>query len=116
MPVHDLHKTIDYYRDVLGFSREWFWEEHDAGIRRDNMHLLFNHAPEFVSVVNSNGRHFEIMWFVDNVREIYDEYKAKNVKITGELEEKPWGVMEFTIEDINGYFLRIAEGLEQAGQ
>jgi uncharacterized glyoxalase superfamily protein PhnB len=111
MPVRNLQETIDYYRDKLGFYNEWFWKNMDAGIARDNMRLLFNYAPDHVDMINTQDKHFEVMWFVDNVNEIYQEYKEKDVTIASELEDKPWGVREFTVLDINGYYLRIAEGI-----
>lgn len=112
MPVRNLQETVAFYRDQLGFSKEWFWGEQDAGIRRDHMHLLFNYAPDYVSIVNTPEKHFEIMWFVDNVDDIYEEFKQKDVNIVSHLEEKAWGVREFTVEDVNGYYLRIAEGIQ----
>ncbi|HEY0680574.1 MAG TPA: VOC family protein [Chitinophagaceae bacterium] len=111
MPVRDLVETIDYYKEQLGFYKEWFYNDQDAGLRRDNMHLLFNYSPEHVAIINTNEKHFEIMWFVDNVNEIYEEYKSKEVHIASEIEDKPWGVREFTVQDVNGYHLRIAEGI-----
>ncbi|HYF29809.1 MAG TPA: VOC family protein [Chitinophagaceae bacterium] len=113
MPVRNLQETLDYYREKLGFYGEWLWGNEDAGIRRDNMHLLFNYAPDYTAIINTPARHFEIMWFVDNVQEIYDEYGSNGVTIASQLAEKPWGVREFTVQDINGYYLRIAEGIQQ---
>src|SRR5262245_49607252 len=111
LPVRDLKQTIDYYRDTLGFSGEWFWEDTDAGIERDDMAVLFNHNPSFVERVNTGERGFEVMWFVQNVDEIYEEYQEKGVKIVGELKDEPWGVREFAFTDINGYYIRVAEGI-----
>ena len=112
IPVRDLKETINYYRDKLGFSNEWFWEDTDAGIRRNNLRLLFTQGPDFLTSINSGGRHLEICWFVSNVEEVYEEYKQKGVNIVSTLESKPWKVKEFTIEEINGYWLRIGEGFE----
>jgi len=113
MPVRDLTETINYYRDQLGFYKEWYWEDTDAGIQRDDLRLLFMHDPEFVARVNSNGRHFEICWFISNVEEVYDEYKKKGINIVSELAKKPWGMNEFTLEEINGYWIRIGTGTEE---
>lgn len=117
LPVKDLKETIAYYRDKLGFSNEWFWEDSDAGIERDDMHLLFNKNAEFAERINGGGdRGFELMWFVENVDDIHDEYKEKGIEITGELKDEPWGVREFAFKDINGYYVRVAEGIEEEGE
>lgn len=113
LPVRDLRETVAYYRDTLGFSNEWFWEESDAGIERDEMHLLFNQNAEFAERINTGERGFEVMWFVQNVEDIYAEFQGKGVTIASALVEEPWGVKEFAFKDINGYYIRVAEGIEE---
>lgn len=114
LPVRDLKDTVAYYRDKLGFSGEWFWEDTDAGIERDDMHLLFSRNPKFIEAINAAGgdRGFELMWFVENVDDVYAEYKTNGVEIVGELADEPWGVREFAFKDVNGYYIRVAEGAE----
>ena len=60
LPVRDLKETINYYRDVLGFYEEWFWEDTDGGIRRDDLRLLFIDYAAFVNRINRNGQNFDI--------------------------------------------------------
>jgi len=112
LPVKDLKETIQYYKEQLGFYAEWFWEDSDAGIRRDDLRLLFNRNPEHLSHINSNSQALEICWFVTNVDEIYEEYKSKEIKIIKELWDAPWGIREFSILEINGYVIRIGEEIE----
>ena len=109
LPVKDLKETINYYRDYLGFSNEWFWEDTDAGISRDELRLLFNRNPMHAEKVNSPNQSLEVCWFVDSVDEFYREYRDKGVQIVSEPENKPWGIREFTIKDINGYWIRVGE-------
>ena len=109
LPVNDLHETIAYYRDVLGFSKEWFWGDPptDAGISRDEMSLLFGKDNGMLKHMQG----FEIMFFVKGIDAIYEEQKQKGVKIIDDIEDKPWGTREYTIKEINGFHLRIAEGI-----
>ena len=109
MPVRNLQETINFYKEKLGFYNEWFWKDTDAGMQRDNFPVLFTLSPAFVLDVNKRAHSFEIMWFVDNVDAIYEEYKGKELSIFKDLIEEPWGVKEFGIEDVNGYRIRIAE-------
>ncbi|TXJ27715.1 MAG: hypothetical protein E6Q24_07745 [Chitinophagaceae bacterium] len=114
-PVRNLQETIDYYRDTLGFSNGWI---HDmaAGISRDEMRLIFVENPDYTNKINSDKAGFEIIWFVDNVDEIYNEYKTKNLEIICDLEDQPWGIREFTFKDINGYCIRVSETIQQTNK
>jgi uncharacterized glyoxalase superfamily protein PhnB len=118
LPVANLKETIAYYKEKLGFYDEWFWTNPDgaitdAGCRRDDMRLLFSQSPEFLARINGSGYSLDICWFVSGVDAVYEELKAKNVKIIDELSDKPWGMREFAIQDINGYNLRIGGGTEK---
>jgi uncharacterized glyoxalase superfamily protein PhnB len=111
-PVRNLQETIDFYRDTLGFSNGWI-QDMAAGISRDEMRLIFVENPDYTKIINSGIAGFEIIWFVDNVDEIYNEYKTKNLEIICDLEDQPWGIREFTFKDINGYCIRVSETIQR---
>jgi len=71
LPVNNLKETLAYYHDKLGFYEEWAWEEFDGGIRRDEMHLMFQQTPGYTQLINSEHHRFVLIWFVDNVDAIY---------------------------------------------
>lgn len=108
LPVRNLKQTLDYYRDTLGFYDEWIWEEIDGGIRRDDMRLLFMEDPYYASVINNGTSRFPLLWFVDNIDEIFSEFKEK-VEIISPLQDHPYELREFAFVDINGYYIRVAE-------
>jgi catechol 2,3-dioxygenase-like lactoylglutathione lyase family enzyme len=114
LPVRDLHETIAFYKEKLGFHTEWFWGEPatDAGIGRDGLNLLFVKNPKFVDLLQQSDERLEICLFVSNVDEIFKELKSRQVEIVSELKNEPWLVREFSVLDCNGYLLRIGEGLE----
>ena len=87
-----------------------------AGISRDEMRLIFVENPDYTNKINSDKAGFEIIWFVDNVDEIYNEYKTKNLEIICDLEDQPWGIREFTFKDINGYCIRVSETIQQTNK
>lgn len=109
LPVYNLHETLDYYRDRLGFYDEWTWADKDGGIRRDEMRLLFAEDPEFVKDINTKNHRLPLMWFVENIDEIYAEFKEKEIDTADDLREHPYGLREFAFIDINGYYIRVAE-------
>jgi len=109
LPVNNLKDTLSFYKNKLGFYDEWTWEEMDGGIRRDDMHLIFQQAPAYTRLINSSSHWFVLMWFVDNADEVYKEFKEKEIELISEIGDRPWGTREFSIRDINGYEIRVAE-------
>jgi len=45
---------------------------------------------------------------IDALRE---ELKS-DVQFTDEIKDRPWGTREFTIRDVNGYYLRFVQGID----
>lgn len=113
LPVKNLRQTLDYYRDVLGFYEEWTWGKSDGGIRRDDMRLLFGEDHEYTAAINGNKKCINLMWFVDNITEVFEEFRMKKITIVSPLTNYPYGMREFAFFDINGYYIRVAESIEE---
>ena len=119
LPVKNLRQTLDYYRDSLGFYDEWTWmnkdgEIIDGGIRRDDMRLLFGEDPDFTDTINSYKKsRLPLMWFVNNIDEVFSEFQSRNIALADTLRTHPYGLKEFCFIDINGYYIRVAEGTEE---
>jgi len=118
LPVRNLRETLDYYHNTLGFYDEWTWKNKDGdvkdgGIRRDDMRLLFEEDEEFVNSINNKKNRLPLMWFVDNIDEIFSEFLVRDIEIADTLKTHPYGLKEFAFIDINGYYIRVAEGNEE---
>lgn len=116
LPVKNLKETLEFYRNVLGFYEEWSWDDKDGGVRRDDMRLLFAEDPEFTHAINNKANRLPLMWFVDNIDEVYAEFRNRSIKIEEALKQHSYGLREFAFTDINGYYIRVAEGLEEEQQ
>jgi len=80
----------------------------------NEMRLLFAEDPEFVSVINSYKKsRLPLMWFVDNIDEIFSEFKKKQIEMADTLKTHAYGMKEFAFVDINGYYIRVAEGADK---
>jgi len=118
LPVRSLQETLDYYRDKLGFYDEWTWankdnQVKDGGIRRDDMRMLFAEDPAFISSVNNNDHRLPLLWFVENIEEVFSEFQRRNIEIADDLRTHAYGLKEFAFIDINGYYIRVAEKTEE---
>jgi len=113
LPVKNLRLTLNYYHDDLGFYNEWTFGEKDGGIERDEMRLLFAEDADFTSDINNKKHRLPIIWFVENIEAVYTEFKNKEIEFADDLRVHPYGLKEFAFIDINGYYIRIAEKIEQ---
>lgn len=102
LPVHDLGKTLDYYRDRLGFEVAWVWEEDYASVVNREIEIHFTKSDTVTP--------HSIYLFVENAGEVYEFLREQQVEIADPLTSKPWGMKEFTIRDINGHLFRIGHG------
>jgi uncharacterized glyoxalase superfamily protein PhnB len=115
LPVRNLRETLDFYKNSFGFYDDWMLGDKDGGIKRDDLRLLFGENPEHLKHINNDEHRLEIVWFVENVDDIYAEFKERKLKIVANhLQDEAWGIREFTVEDINGYLIRISETISKA--
>lgn len=112
LPVINLRETLDYYRDKFGFYEEWTFGDIDGGIRRDDMRLLFGEDADYVKKINNETARFNLVWFVENIDEVYAEYQDRGIEIASPLTTYPYAMREFAIIDVNGYYIRVAEGIQ----
>lgn len=106
--VKDVAEAQAYYRDVLGFKIDWIWGENDYGaVSRDEMAVYLTRWDCPISP----------SWNVVNVREVDGlcaEWKSRGANILSEPEDKPWGLREFTLQDLNGHCFRLSKPVNPA--
>jgi uncharacterized glyoxalase superfamily protein PhnB len=96
LPVADVERAQQYYRDTLGFEFAWLYPTKDIGaVTRRPVTIFFRKTqPPFVPAVH---------WiFAEDVDASYHEMKSSGANIVDPLEDKPWGIRQFTIEDLDG--------------
>ena len=96
LPVADVERAQQYYRDVLGFEIGWLEPTKEIGsVSRGNVAIFFRRRREpFEPAVH---------WvFAENIDATYEEFQASGSKIVQPLELKPWGLRQFTVDDLDG--------------
>lgn len=95
LPVKDVEKSQAFYRDNLGFEIVWIEPTKTIGAISKGEAVIFLRKHQ--SVVPNT------LWvFTDNVDDTYDEFIKASITISEDIETKPWGIRQFTIEDIDG--------------
>jgi catechol 2,3-dioxygenase-like lactoylglutathione lyase family enzyme len=105
--VDDLPRSIAYYRDRLGFQFDEPWDGFYVIGRRDGFELHLKCSPK-----NSDERefrrkykHLDASVGVEGIKELYAEFKSKDVEILKPLQETEWGTKDFYVEDPDGYII-----------
>ena len=96
LPVADVERAQQHYRDTLGFEVAWLYEDKEIGAaNRGNVAIFFRkRKPPFEPAVH---------WvFAEDIDATYEELKASNANIVDPLEKKPWGLRQFTVKDLDG--------------
>src|SRR5688500_937838 len=96
LPVADVERAQQHYRDALGFEIGWLEPEKPIGaVSRDDVSIFFRRRTEpFEPVVH---------WiFAADIDATYEELGRLGARIVEPLETKPWGLRQFTVEDIDG--------------
>ena len=100
LPVADVFKTQEYYRDVLQFTINWSDRDVFGSVSNGAISLFFAKSTDF-----KPGH--TLVWNTANADQVYEEYKAAGAQIVEDIETRSWGMREFVVQDINGHRIRI---------
>jgi GNAT superfamily N-acetyltransferase len=106
LAVNDILQTVNYWHDTLGFPDKWTWGEppNYGGVAWNGSFIQFNLAPRLADVSKGNA----IFIRARELEALYHFHQEKNAKIVEPLENKPWGMAGYTVEEINGYYIVFA--------
>ncbi len=111
LAVRDMKKSIDFYKDFLGFQMGIVFPNADnpeyADLSKDGMVLMFIPAENIgIGEEEKLGIGVNLYLQIDgDIDEYYEELKKKGVKIAVDIKDEPYGIRDFTIEDTDGYKL-----------
>ena len=96
LPVADVERAQQHYRDALGFEIGWLYEGKEIGaVSRDKVAIFFRKRKmPFEPAVH---------WvFAEDIDASYQELMSSGANIVDPLERKPWGLRQFTVKDLDG--------------
>lgn len=97
LPVADVERAQQHYRDALGFEIQWLEPDKGIGaVSHGDMGPIFfrKRTPPFEPAVH---------WvFAEDIDATYEELKSSGANIVDPLEKKPWGLRQFTVQDLDG--------------
>jgi len=100
LPVKDLARSLEHYRDALGFSVDWEYDGRFASVSRDGIRIHLGQVDwEFTSSSCSV--------YTDDVDAVHAELSERGARILSAPEDKPWGTREFAFEDLDEHLFRV---------
>lgn len=109
--VSKLGDAIAFYEERLGFTTDFVYGDFYASVSRDGVPIHLKCAPKLDAerAHRRSGEHLDAFLDVSGIRALHDELVARGAPITKPLEERPWGTLDFHVEDQDGYILCFSE-------
>ncbi len=101
LPVRDVERAQDHYRDKLGFESCWSYDAED-GKGKEIGSVKRGQAAIFLRRRTSAFEPAIHWFFAVDIQATYAELKARGAQITDPLAKKPWGITQFTVVDLDG--------------
>jgi uncharacterized glyoxalase superfamily protein PhnB len=111
LAVRNMKETIEFYKNSLGFKMGMAFPDADntgyAELSKDGMVLMFISAKDCkIGSEEKLGIGVNLYMQIDgDIDEYYQELQKRGVKIAVDIADEPYGIRDFTVEDINGYLL-----------
>jgi len=111
LAVRNMKETIEFYKNALGFKMGMVFPDADnpeyADLSKDGMVLMFLPSKNIgIGSEEKLGIGVNMYMEIDgDIDEYYAELKNRGVKIVVDIKDEPFGIRDFTVEDIDGYQL-----------
>ena len=109
--VSNLSDALAFYEERLGFTTDFVYDNFYARVSRDGAPIHLKCAPKLEAerAHRKSGEHLDAFLDVSGLRELYEELAGRGVPISKPLETRPWGALDFYVEDLDGYILCFSE-------
>jgi predicted enzyme related to lactoylglutathione lyase len=99
LPVLDVERAQQHYCSALGFTVAWLWPDKSIGaVSRGEAAIFLRRTQPPFDAVN--------MWvFALEIEATLRELRKSGANIVEPLEKKPWGLTQFTVQDVDGHRL-----------
>ena len=110
LPVSDVRAAVDFYTNKLGFRLGFTWGDPPtiAGVNLGNVQM-------FLEQGTSNPAGCAVYFVVGNADELYEFQRANGVDVIQTPGDRPYGLRDYRVRDLNGYELGFGQHLFNAG-
>ena len=112
LAVKDLKVEADYYKDKLGFDLDFTapgWEFLSFG----NFKVMLGECADEMTAAATGNHSWYAHVIVENVDEVYEEFIERGANILSKIENKPWGIREFSVVTPDGHRIGFGQLIDQ---
>jgi uncharacterized glyoxalase superfamily protein PhnB len=116
--VCDLNASMEFFGSKLGFTIDFVYGEPPfyGQVSRDNARLALRHVDQTVFAEGIREQEELLSASItlasaDELRRLFDAYRASDVDFHQELREEPWGARTFVVKDPDGNLILFASPL-----
>lgn len=125
LSVQDIDTSVSYYTEKLGFEHAWTMADDDgassfACVKLGTAEILLG-TIDFVEEDKRANRGIGIQLYIElpktmDVNSIYEHAKSSGADIVRDLEDRDWGERVFTVNDVDGFNLMIAQRIKTSDE
>lgn len=109
LAVPDVMAAVAFYTSKLGFTHGFTWGEppHIAGVNLGQVQIFLEQGTP-----NPSG--CSVYFVVGDADELYEFHTANGVEIAQSIDDRPYGLRDYSVRDLNGYYLSFGQQLLNA--
>ena len=116
----DVGAALAWLSDTFGLREHLRWTGEDGVVRHAEMRIdgafveLSSASEEYPSPKALGGVSHSIVALVDDVNSHYEHARECGATVIAEPEDKPWGLRQYTAEDLDGHRWEFSQYLRPA--
>lgn len=123
LAVADIDASIEFYVQKLGFSKNWSIPSANgktdfASVQLGDAEILLGILEGFVEPQDLGKRGIGVQIYIQlsqglKVDDVYSLAKTGGANIIKDIADRDWGERVFTVKDIDGYYLMLAQQMKK---
>lgn len=99
--VANVSNSIRYYRDILGFTVD------SACVDSEWTMLWADQSQLYLAAQTDNSQkpNSQVMICTPGIDDCYEEHRSAGADVVSELQDQPWGLRQYTVNDLDGNVL-----------
>jgi catechol 2,3-dioxygenase-like lactoylglutathione lyase family enzyme len=112
LAVSDIAAAVEFYTKKLGFQHAFSWGEPPtfAGVNLGKVQLFLEKGT-----LTPSSETGAVYFIVGDADQLYEFHRANDVEIAQVIDDRPYGIRDYAVRDLYGYYLVFGHHLLNAG-